>query len=174
MLAVRKSSLLHLVRLYLYVPAFLRYFRKRQARKKKEKLQGRRRKPGAERSDVRRKSGHQLSRTGSELQIQSSCFPGKDFSEGRSQVSEADGRRKQESEKGELVGVWRRWRESFLQLHFRSAFCSERERERHIHAASLFFPPSSFPPSPVPTHRNPSDPLPAPPRPRPQKERRRR
>lgn len=45
-------------------------------------------------------SSHQLSRTGSELQIQSSCSPGKDFSEVRSQVSEADGRGEQEREGG--------------------------------------------------------------------------
>ncbi|KAH1169443.1 hypothetical protein KIL84_014033 [Mauremys mutica] len=46
------------------------------------------------------------------------------------------------SGKGEAVGVWRRWRESFLQLHFRSAFCSERERDTH-----RILPPPPPPPA---------------------------
>lgn len=46
------------------------------------------------------------------------------------------------AEPGEAVGVCRRWRESFLQLYFRSAFCSERERERRSYSRRLLPPPS--------------------------------
>lgn len=57
--------------------------------------------------------------------------------------------RKWSGEEGVVVSVWRRRRESFLQLHFRSAFCSERERrnerERHTHRAPS--PPPALPPS---------------------------
>lgn len=68
--------------------------------------------------------------------------------------------RKWSGEEGVVVSVWRRRRESFLQLHFRSAFCSERERrnerERHTHRAPS--PPPALPPLPpsVPTHPTPA------------------
>lgn len=64
--------------------------------------------------------------------------------------------RKWSGEEGVVVSVWRRRRESFLQLHFRSAFCSERERrnERETHTGLL---PPALPPLPpsVPTHPTP-------------------
>lgn len=66
----------------------------------------------------------------------------------RAQVAAAARRwRKWSGEEGVVVSVWRRRRESFLQLHFRSAFCSERERrnERETHTGLL--PPPPSPPS---------------------------
>lgn len=72
--------------------------------------------------------------------------------------------RRRQRREGGVAGVWRRWRESFLPLHFRSAFCSERERERDTHRILPPPPPRPslpLPPRSVPTHRAQA----APPRP---------
>lgn len=76
----------------------------------------------------------------------------------RTEVAAAARRwRKWSGEEGVVVSVWRRRRESFLQLHFRSAFCSERERrnERDTHTGLLPPPPSPPPSVGIPTHPTP-------------------